>query len=120
MYALLNEFAEYMAKHDVEMVDVFGAAYVPIGTAEIEAAARAAYAEIATEPGAWVRLDRLRAALPEVPAEDLDRALTEMHQRRQIQLAPETNQKGLSRVQREAALRLGGEEHHLVVIGVPE
>ncbi|GAB3653080.1 hypothetical protein [Glycomyces tarimensis] len=117
MYGLLSEIAAYMDKHHVEMVDLFGGEYVPAGGAEIEAAARAAYDQITDAPGAWVQLYRLREALPGVPREDLDRTLVEMHRLRQISLAPETNQKGLRDHHREAALHLGGTDHHMIAMG---
>ncbi|WP_305789773.1 hypothetical protein [Symbioplanes lichenis] len=74
--------------------------------------------ELATEPGAWVSLRRLRPFFADVPREDLDAALRELSREEGVTLAPEPNRKTLTEADVEAALRLGGQENHLLAIGV--
>lgn len=84
--------------------------------AELAADIRATYESLADEPGAWVGLARLRAALADVPRADLDAALLEMVRARGVMLNPEFNQKTLTPADRHAAIRLGGENTHLLAI----
>lgn len=75
-----------------------------------------AYQELAADPGAWVGLAELRAALPEVPRTEFDDALRRLAELPQVYLTPEVNQKTLTEADREAAVRLGGEDKHLLSV----
>lgn len=75
---------------------------------------RAAYDELAAEPGSLVMLSRLRARLGDVPREELDRVLLDLEGKRIIHLEPESNQKVLTQADRDAALRLGPQDVHAV------
>lgn len=79
---------------------------------------RDAYAELATEPGAWVSLRRLRPRLSDVPKADLDRALRTLLDDADVNLEPEANQKTLTVEDRRASVRIGGEDRHLLAIGL--
>jgi len=79
---------------------------------------RVAYADLAAEPGAWVRLKRLRAKLGDVPTADLDRALRQLLHDSDVDLEPEPNQKTLDDDDRRAAVRVGGEDRHILAIGM--
>lgn len=76
----------------------------------------ATYDSLARRPGAWVRLARLRAALPGLPRPTLDAALTALFRAGLVQLAPESNRRALRPDDHDAALRLGGEDCHLLCV----
>ncbi|WFE37826.1 hypothetical protein [Micromonospora sp. WMMD998] len=82
-------------------------------TARVVSACRA----LADEPGAWVSLRRLRPFFADVPRDDLDEALRRLSREPDVTIAPESNQKTLTEADIRAALRLGGQENHLLAIG---
>lgn len=77
-----------------------------------------AYRALADAPGAWVSLRRLRPFFADVPREDLDEALRRLSRSEGVAIAPESNQKTLTGADIAAALRLGGQDNHLLAIGV--
>lgn len=85
---------------------------------DIEVRVRKAYAELADKPGAWVSLTRLRPLLADVPRDVLDDVLRRMNRLPDVTLIPETNQKGLTDLDREAAVTVGDQDKHLLWIGV--
>ncbi|MCY1141843.1 hypothetical protein OWR29_27925 [Actinoplanes sp. Pm04-4] len=76
------------------------------------------YRALADEPGAWVSLRRLRPFFADVPRAELDEALGELSDSGRANIVPESNQQTLTAADRDAALRLGGQENHLLAIGV--
>lgn len=76
---------------------------------------RSTYARLATEPRAWVALARLR---DEVGGhrELVDEALRRLARQDDVAIAPEENQKALSDWDRECAVRIGGQDKHLISI----
>ncbi|MFI6160318.1 hypothetical protein ACIA59_10255 [Micromonospora haikouensis] len=77
-----------------------------------------AYRALADAPGAWVSLRRLRPFFADVPREDLDESLRRLSRSEGVAIAPESNQKTLTEADIAAALRLGGQDNHLLAIGV--
>ncbi|MCO8274647.1 hypothetical protein M1L60_29025 [Actinoplanes sp. TRM 88003] len=77
-----------------------------------------AYHALANEPGAWVSLRRLRPFFADVPRDRVDEVLRELSDRGEANIVPESNQKTLTAADHEAALRLGGQQNHLLAIGV--
>ncbi|MET9303600.1 hypothetical protein ABZX66_30250 [Micromonospora aurantiaca] len=98
------------------LTDVRAPAAEPAGS--LEARVVAAYRALADEPGAWVSLRRLRPFFADVPRDDLDEALRQLSRSEGVTIAPESNQKTLTEADTAAALRLGGQENHLLAIGV--
>lgn len=84
----------------------------------LEVRLRHAYAALATEPGAWVSLRRLRPFFADVPRADVDEALRALSRADDVNLAPENNQKTLTDADRAAAIHVGGQDKHLLAIGV--
>jgi hypothetical protein len=130
LFGVLRGLDAYLTRSKLEVADVFAAEDSTVGAADTdvlrseddtvgvaEAAARirATYAEL-TEPGGWVSLIRLRAALPHVPRRTVDEALLELKKEKTVYLIPETNQKTLTVADREAAIHIGGEDRHLLSI----
>jgi hypothetical protein len=79
---------------------------------------RNAYAALASEPGAWVSMTRLRPFFGDVPVSEFDEALRKLHREPDVNIAPESNQKMLTAADVEAALHVGGQDKHLLAIGV--
>ncbi|WP_420116825.1 hypothetical protein [Micromonospora sp.] len=79
---------------------------------------RHAYAALTAEPGAWVSLTRLRPFFADVDPADLDEALRDLEREPDVDIVPESNQKALTTADVAAALRLGGQDKHLLAIGV--
>jgi hypothetical protein len=59
-------------------------------------------------------LTRLRAELPDLGRADLDQALLDMDNARQLQLEPNPHRLALTADDRASAIWLGGEDMHLV------
>ncbi|MEV0713348.1 hypothetical protein [Asanoa sp. NPDC050611] len=79
---------------------------------------RNAYAALAAEPRAWVALSRLRPFFGDVSTAELDDALRTLSRATDVNLVPENNQKVLTDSDRAAALHIGGQDKHLLAIGV--
>lgn len=76
---------------------------------------RAAYDELKAEPDGWVSLDRLRARLGGTRAEQ-DRLLSALDDQRRIRLAPYPHRAQLPQSAHDAAIRVGGEDQHMIAI----
>jgi hypothetical protein len=82
-------------------------------------AIRAAYNDLAPRPGELVSLARLRDSLPEVARDDLDAVLLAMDRNRELQLEPDPHRIALTQRAKDAAIQLGGEAMHLIVMLPP-
>ncbi|MET9262660.1 hypothetical protein [Amycolatopsis sp. NPDC004079] len=90
----------------------------PEPRSSLELRLRNAYAALATGPRAWVALARLRPFFEDVPRAEADGALRRLARAPDVNLAPEDNQKALTDADRAAAIHLGGQDKHLLAIGV--
>jgi len=92
----------------------------PAGThseAQIVERVHAATRKLERRPGSMVSLADLRAEMPDVSREQLDRTLIRMTAGRHgVQIVPESNQKTLRPVDRDAALSIGNQDRHLIMI----
>jgi hypothetical protein len=79
---------------------------------------RNAYAALASEPGGWVSITRLRPFFAELPPADVDEALRRLNREPDVNIVPESNQKMLTDADVAAALHVGGQDKHLLAIGV--
>lgn len=88
------------------------------GPAELDNQVWDAYHELATDPGAFVALSRLRQRLDGNGASkaDVDKSLNRLLDNPDVQLEPEDNQKMLRLEDRAAAVFIGGENRHLLQI----
>lgn len=75
----------------------------------------AAVREVDATPGEWVSLTDVRPKLGGTRAEQ-DAALLHAARSRQIKIIPEENQKTLTTADRAAAVNIGGEPHHVLMI----
>jgi hypothetical protein len=77
-----------------------------------------AYGALADEPGGWVSLTRLRPFFGDVPAAAVDEALRRLSREPGVNIVPASNQKMLTDADHAAALHLGGQDKHVLAIGV--
>jgi hypothetical protein len=74
------------------------------------------YRQLADKQGDWVRLATLRPLLNGATRTDVDTVLKNMSRAGQAHLAPDPDRKSLTLADREAAIRIGGEDNHLLVV----
>jgi hypothetical protein len=115
LYILLGGLHDYLRRENLRLHDVF-AQVVDLTSAEIEKRIRVAYRKLAQSPGDWVALVDLRPLLGSVPAKDVNTVLKELNRIRTVNLVPESNRKVLTAADHEAAIRVGGEDNHLISI----
>lgn len=83
---------------------------------DLEVRLRGAYAALASEPGGWVTLTRLRQFFTDVVTADLDAALIRLSRAGDANFVPESNQKMLTDADWAASVRIGGQDKHLLAI----
>ena len=105
-----SEFANFN-----EMFGTLASTHTP---SNLDLRIRHAYAALASEPGAWVGLARLRPFFGDVPRSEVDEALRRLNRASDVNIVPESNQKALRQVDIEAAVRIGDQDKHLLAIGV--
>ncbi|GID31126.1 hypothetical protein [Paractinoplanes brasiliensis] len=85
---------------------------------DLNARVLSAVQALAAKSGDWVSLRRLRPFFADVPREQLDEALRQLSDSGAVTIVPESNQRTLTAADHEAALRLGGQDNHLLAVGV--
>jgi hypothetical protein len=113
LYTLLRSLRRYLDDSELAPADVFSPA---ADTPDMESRVRRTYEKLASRPGGWVGLVRLRGELADVPRGDLDAVLTDLYRQPGVSLIPEENQKTLTEDDRAAAVRIGGQHKHLIAI----
>ncbi|HEX3283115.1 MAG TPA: hypothetical protein VHT50_00320 [Mycobacterium sp.] len=108
-----SSFSELFSQSDIRV-----SSSAPDAEANLRVRIRNAYAALASEPGAWVSMTRLRPFFGDLPVSELDDALRKLHREPDVNIAPESNQKMLTAADVEAALHVGGQDKHLLAIGV--
>jgi hypothetical protein len=117
-YVVLNGLDEYLKRENLSIATVF-APKVEVTPEEVEKRIRAAYRKLAQSPRDWVELAELRPMLGDAPAPDVDAVLKELSRKGEAHLAPTSNRKLLSDADTAAAVRLGGEDNHRLLIEAP-
>jgi hypothetical protein len=121
LWAVIGDLSRHMERTSVRLADVYSAEPEPEDEpdpATLGERIVAAFQELAGDDPDWVPLLALRERLDGEDRAEVDKALTELHSVREIELIPESNQKTLTDADREAAIWLGGEYRHLIGIGV--
>lgn len=122
LYGMLHALDAYLRQSGAELADVLlpdsaVSAEATAGAAtDPEAQVRSAYQRLAAEPGGWVSLRRLRAALPALSQSQVDKVLHTLLSEPGVFLIPESNQKVLTPADRVAAVKVGGTDKHLLAI----
>jgi hypothetical protein len=115
LYVVLGSFAGFLDRRNLSLADVFTLAPPEAPVESLEDRIRTAYRELVKEPRGWVGLVDLRPKLG-APADEVDAVLMELSRTGQIHLVPEDNRKVLTAADHEAAIRVGGEDNHLLSI----
>jgi hypothetical protein len=82
----------------------------------LESNIRAAYSDLATKTQDWIRLSVLRERLGNPDKTEMDRLLMDMVRTGRVHLAPSSNRKALTDADHGAAIRIGGQDKHLIAI----
>ncbi|MBM7775978.1 hypothetical protein JOD54_006182 [Actinokineospora baliensis] len=85
-------------------------------SAELESLIRRVYEELSVKPQDWVRLAKLRPELNGAGKSEVDEVLLAMVRAGGTHLAPDSNRKVLTEADHAAAIRIGGEDNHLMAV----
>lgn len=122
LYAVLAGVHRYLERSDLKPADVFRRvgdsppAPEPSPAPDLQDRIRLAYGKLAGSPGDLVSLTQLRPLLADTPRGPVDAALRQMSRARRANLVPQANQKTLSLADRDAAVRIGNEDCHLISV----
>jgi hypothetical protein len=115
LYLLLGGLDRYLRREHLRLGDIF-VPDVELTAEEIENRIRTAYRKLVRSPRDWVGLVDLRPMLGDAPTTEVDAVLKELSRTRQVTLVPESNRKALTAADHDAAIRIGGEDNHLLSI----
>ncbi len=117
LYGVLHCLDRYLSAADLTMADFVAVQDKPdLDEQPVDDRLHGAYDMLASRPGAWVGLARLRVALQGVARQAFDDALLRLDLMPNVYLIPEANQKALTDSDRQAAIHVGGEDKHLLSI----
>ena len=85
-------------------------------TTEIQDKIRKAYGYIRPDETPWLAIADLRDVFPKVPRDEMDKALKGLAAQPGVHVIPVANMKGLAKADRDAALWMGGEWNHAIMI----
>ncbi|MEU4739157.1 hypothetical protein AB0G02_01675 [Actinosynnema sp. NPDC023658] len=109
VFGVLRRAVPLLRQHGIRVSEV-------LHPADLESLIRAAYVDLSTKPQDWVRLANLRSRLNGAGKEEVDGVLLEMARTGDVHLAPDSNRKTLTDADHTAAIRIGPEDKHLIVI----
>jgi hypothetical protein len=125
LYAVLHGLDRYLKHSRLGLADVFGTlpavAEEPppaatVAADDIEQEIRRAYRKVAQPAGGWVGLAEIRDQLGGIPKREVDGVLRLMTRMPGVQIEEETNQKSLTQRDRDAAVRIGSRDQHVLAI----
>jgi hypothetical protein len=120
-YALLAGVGRYLKRSGTSLSDVFDvdrkASGEPASPVDLEGRIRDAYRRLASEENGWVSLTRLRGLIGDVPRAEVDATLRRMYRSPLVNIVAEADQRILTPEDRESAVRIGGQDKHLMAIG---
>jgi hypothetical protein len=79
---------------------------------------RLAYKTFAADAGDWVNIADIRETLSSVGRDEMDDALRELEQQRDVNIVPQADENALSERTRRAAVIIGRQHKHFIAIGV--
>ena len=89
---------------------------VESSSGDVESRIRAVYQDLVSEPGQWLGLADLRDRLSGLDPSTVNDTLRAMAQMKGVRIIPVANSRALDTRDREAALRMGGEDHNALAI----
>lgn len=114
LFAVFKSLDRFLDRESRQLTDIFNSAAVPAG--DLRTRVRTAYEKLAKYPRDLVRLADLRSLLNGAAQEDIDGVLKQMSRNREANLVPGSNRKALTDADREASLRIGTQDMHLLSI----
>lgn len=112
LYAVLRGLGGYLQRQDLKPRDMFPPGPTVVSANGLESHIRGAYQKLAREPRDFVRLADLRTEL----RLEVDALLKTMSRDRHVHLVPDENRKMLTEADHAAAIRIGGDDNHLIAI----
>ncbi|WP_231648614.1 hypothetical protein [Saccharothrix sp. NRRL B-16348] len=109
-FSMLRSILPLLRRKGIGLLDIFRAGD------DLESVIRDAYLELSVKPQDWVRLAKLRPKLNGADKAEVDEVLLEMVKTGTVHLAPDSNRKVLTDADHAAAVRVAGEDNHLVAI----
>ena len=113
LYALLNGLKVALDARGMLIQELFALA-VPPPSGSLRDRIRQAYRNLASRPWDWVELRDLRAQLGGWPRRDVDPELIRMFRAKEVNLTLHEDRGRLTQADRDAALRLGVDDMHLI------
>ena len=116
LYALLNGLKVALDARGMVIQELFERSEpaAPRRPASLRERIRQAYRSLASLPRDWVELRDLRAQLGDWPRREVDLELARMFREKEVNLTLHEDRGGLTQADRDAALRLGVEDMHLI------
>ena len=113
LYALLNGLKVALDARGMVLQELFAPA-APGPAGSLRDRIRQAYRGLASRPWDWVELRDLRAQLGDWPRREVDLELTRMFREKDVNLTLHEDRGRLTQADRDAALRLGVDDMHLI------
>ena len=113
LYALLNGLKVALDARGMLIQELFAPA-VPDPSGSLRDRIRDAYRNLASRPWDWVELRDLRAKLGDWPRGEVDAELVRMFRAKEVNLTLHEDRGRLTQADRDAALRLGVDDMHLI------
>ena len=113
LYALLNGLKVALDARGMLLQELF-APPAPKPAGSLRERIRQAYRGLASRPWDWVELRDLRARLGDWPRREVDQALVQMFLEKDVNLTLHEDRGRLTQADRDAALRLGVDDMHLI------
>ena len=113
LYALLNGLKVALDARGMVIQELFAPA-APGPAGSLRDRIRQAYRSLASRPWDWVELRDLRVQLGDWPRREVDLKLVQMFREKDINLTLHEDRGRLTQADRDAALRLGVDDMHLI------
>ena len=113
LYALLNGLKVALDARGMVIQELF-APPAPKPPGSLRDRIRQAYRSLASRPWDWVELRDLRAQLGDWPRREVDLELVRMFRKKDVNLTLHEDRRRLTQADRDAALRLGVDDMHLI------
>ncbi|HEX6358217.1 hypothetical protein [Actinophytocola sp.] len=113
-YLVLDGLARYLQRDNKALAQLFRAATE--APADLDEQITSAYRQLAEKQGDYVPLAQLRQRLNGADRSEVDRVLKEMSKTKRAELTPHPDRRALTDADRAAAIRIGGEDNHLLVV----
>jgi hypothetical protein len=116
LFEIVGPIVGYLRERGIRLFDVIHSTAVVDPPLALEDRIRVEYQELSEKPQDWVRLALLRPRLDGAEKKEVDQELLKMIRTGLVHLAPDSDRKALTAADHDAALRIGKEDKHLLLI----